>query len=189
MRAFVNKLTRFAFLALACSCSGVLFFLIQREFIIIQWSYPPKNISQNFSVDGTTTRIIMLYCWNNKRLLDHQVSLIWYRTNPAENLKTLVSAWIDFAHSEHILSKSIVLQNAWYASHNKEAYLSFDQPIFDATWSIKKKIFLMQSLLKTIGKTDLQIQHLVFLINHQPMIDDHLDFSYPWPLDGFISNF
>jgi hypothetical protein len=185
----VNKLLGYTLLGLCCLCAGIFFFLVQREFIIIQWSYPSRHQVHNLSSDATTTRTIKLYCWDNERTIDHETSLIWHRSNPAENLKTLVSAWINLAHSEHILSKLAILQDAPYATTSKEAYLSFDQSILDPTWSIRKKIFVMQSLLKTISKTDLKIQHIVFLVNHQPMIDEHLDFSYSWPLDGFIPNF
>ena len=185
----MNKQVQYFLLTGICLSLGVLFFLIQREFIIIQWSCPPSNHLQNLSINATTTRTVTLYYWNNERVIDHQMSLVWHRANPSENLKTLISSWIGLAHSEHILSKLVSLQEALYAAQSKEGYLSFDQPILDPAWSIRKKVYFLQSLLKTISKTGLEVQHLVFLVNHQPMTDEHLDFSYSWPLDGFIENF
>lgn len=185
----MNKLVRYTLLALFCLSAGILFFLIQREFIIIQWSYPSHRNVQSIYIDTTTTKALTLYFWNNERIIDHETSMVWHRTNTAENLKTLVSSWLSLAHSENIFSKLVILQDAVYASQSKEAYLSFDQPLLNPTWSIRKKIFVLQSLLKTISKTDLHVQHIVFLVNHKPMTDEHLNFSYPWPLDGFIQNF
>ena len=63
--------------------------------------------------------------------------------------------------------------------------ISFDQLPFLREWSIQKKWQLLDGLSRTISACELEIQSLAFLVRHETMQDDHLDFSQPWPVDGF----
>jgi hypothetical protein len=46
---------------------------------------------------------------------------------------------------------------------------------------------LIEGLLKTLRENDIKIQRIHFLLHHQPLVDYHLDFSHPWPLEGFLN--
>lgn len=165
--------------------TGLLFFLIEREYILIQCSFfSSKN---NLHPHITTKRNIILYCWNGHKVLDHQTSLVWHRARADNNVTLLVSTWLQFAHQENIITDNIDVECAFVSpQHPTELYLSFNHSPLSSQWSIQKKIFFIESLLKTITQAQFPFQHIIFLVNHQPMSDEHLDFSYPWPLAGFV---
>lgn len=175
----------YTLIAFFCFGSGLFFFLIQKEFVIVQWSFLKKT---NLITNNTTTkRNLALYCWNGQQYIDHHQSIVWHRNNHVENLKLLVHVWLQFAHAEKIIAKPVAVQSVLWPTSGQEAYLSFDQNILDPQWSIQKKIFFIEGLLKTITQANIPLHHLVFLVNHTHILDEHLDFSYPWPIDGFVT--
>lgn len=182
----MNKNHYFYVLAFTCLVIGISFFLIQREFLVIQWSFANKHSIANTST--TTKREITIYCWNGQQYIDHQTSLIWNRANHLANLRVLVDAWLRLTYTEQILSQRVSLQSISWPKLDKEAYLSFDSKLLDHEWSIRTKIFFIQSLFKTISQAQIPLNHIIFLVHYQSMLDEHLDFSYPWPIDGFVQS-
>ena len=80
------------------------------------------------------------------------------------------------------------MEAASLSESGQDVFLSFDQIPFLRDWSIFNKLSFVESLLKTIYKANLGIQKITFLVDHQVMEDDHLDFSKSWPVDGFLEN-
>ena len=124
---------------------------------------------------------VTLYFWKDAVLKKEDVFLVWL-SSKAEILQQLVGNWLTLVYEERILEKRVGVESVALSSSEQEMYLSFDQLPFVPKWSINKKIKLINGLQKTIDDAGLGIQKVVFLVRHEPMIDEHLDFSQPWRL-------
>ena len=167
---------------------GGTLFLINREFLIVKWSW--GGFSEIEDLENTKKNLILrknvnLYYYKDEKFYTEAINTVWFTSKP-ENLKHLINNWLSFLHDERILNKKVYLESASLSESGQELFLSFDQIPFIRDWSIFNKLCLIESLLKTINKVNLGIQKVVFLVDHQVMEDDHLDFSQGWPVDGFL---
>jgi len=166
---------------------GIGFFLLKRNWIILHW-VPGYNLSEDVSgVLGkkiAPKRTVALYYWKEGSLKKELVSFVWL-SSKAESLKLLVGNWLTFVYEERILGKKVGVDSVALSISEQEVYISFDQILFLREWSIHRKWQLLDSLCRTISASGLGIAKLIFLVGHESMVDDHLDFSQPWPVDGF----
>ena len=86
---------------------------------------------------------------------------------------------------ERILEKRVYVDSVALSKDN-QIFFSFDCNPLEKEWSIFKKWNFIESILKTISYADLKFRGVNFLVNHQILEDDHLDFSVEWPLEGFL---
>ena len=100
--------------------------------------------------------------------------------------KHLINNWLSFLHEERVINKKVVLEAVSLEQTDQRAYFSFDQTPLDREWSIFKKWNFIESMFKTIRGSDLNIKYVIFLVGHQSLEDDHLDFSQAWPVEGFL---
>ena len=132
-------------------------------------------------------KVALFYTKNNKQQHEER-ELLWSSITDDAAL-TLVQAWLALLEEEEIFSKKITLQQAAVSASGDELLLSFDQPPFDKDASAFKKMILLEDLLKTLRAAfGGAIKKIRFLVNHKPLQDLHLDFSQPWPVDGFRQN-
>ena len=169
---------------------GATLFLINREFLIVKWSW--GGFSDIEDLDNTKKNLILrksinLYYYKDEKFNTESINTVWF-TSKSENLKHIINNWLSFLHDERILNKKVYLESASLSESEQDVFLSFDQVPFLRDWSIFNKLCLIESLLKTINKVNLGVQKIIFLVDHQVMEDDHLDFSQSWPVDGFLED-
>ena len=166
---------------------GSLFFLIQRNWLIIYWalgaSEEGKTLMQP-KKDIVLRKKVKLYCWKDELVFVENVTLIWF-CDKADNIKHLVNYWLSFLYEERILDRRVNVESVGLSEFKQEVYLSFDQFPFNREWSIYKKWRLIEALNQTISHASMGIKSMVYLVAHQPMVDEHLDFSLAWPIDSF----
>lgn len=166
---------------------GAFLFFINRNWLVISW-IPGYSRSENAAsilrLKVCAKKKLPCYYWNDGVIKKQNTSVV-FRSNPAEILQLLISNWLVLLYEERILEKTVCVESLSLSSSEQEVYLSFDQSPFLRTWSIEKKWQLFDGLCRTIADSNLGIQTIVFFVNHEPMRDDHLDFSHPWPIDGF----
>ncbi|MFH1644192.1 MAG: hypothetical protein ABIA74_03390 [bacterium] len=178
----------FIFVVFIAFISGSALFLINRELIVVKWNGDFFN--QHEEVDETKKNLILrknlnLYYWQDEKFNIEIINTVWF-SQKSENIKHIVNQWLSFLHDERIIDKKIYLESASLTETEQEVYLSFDQIPLLRDWSIFNKLCFIQSLLKTINKSGIGIQKVFFLVDHQVMEDDHLDFSAFWSIDGFL---
>jgi hypothetical protein len=162
---------------------GMLIFALTRGWIVIK--FPEKyNYIQNYSSLPMSKKSVKLYFWHNNKWQHETIQLIWSQ-DLSKNLEYLINNWLSLLDDEHIIDKKVMLQTALLTQSNS-AYLSFDRSLFGKEDTTHQKLLLLQGLFKTIKENGIDIQGINFLVQHQPMIDPHLDFSNPWPLNGFV---
>lgn len=163
---------------------GITLFLVKRNWMIVHWvpSYRRSDdISGVLNKKIAPKKKINLYFFKGEALKKEEVSLVWL-SSKAEILKLIIGNWLTLVYEERILAKRVRIESVALASFEQEAYVSFDQVPFLQESSIHKKMQLLNALRRTIDSSGLGIQSLVFLVRHEPMVDDHLDFSQPWPV-------
>lgn len=143
-----------------------------------------KNASDRLRQKISPKKDIKCFYWKDDRLCSESVSCV-LRSNKAESIKLIVSSWLSLLYEERVLEKIVEIESVALGSSEQMVYLSFDKNILKREWSIQKKWRVLSGLCKTIMESELGIQNIIFLVGHQSMVDDHLDFSRPWPVDGF----
>jgi len=175
----------FAFTILCCF-AGALFFLIQRKWIIIQWTFhtEPHEIALA-KKETVLKKELTFYWWKKEKFHAEKTILVWRHDKNADNIKQVINTWLGYLKSEKILEPVITIESVVLSPSAQEAFLSFNQAFPWKEWSIHKKLMLVEGLCKTLKSTGLPLKFVTFLVNHEPIIDDHLDFSHPWSIDGF----
>ncbi len=173
----------FIFIALFCGLVGTLFFLIQRNWLIVQFTgapsvVPAASTQQNLS----SQKAVRLYYWKNDKWHHDEVSIIWGDCARGNNIKQLIKQWLILLQEEHIVAPHIMLQSVTLDASGNNVFVSFDHLLFSRDWSIMKKWQIFQGLCKTLHYAEPKIQKINLLINHQPLEDDHLDFSQALPV-------
>lgn len=173
------------FLAIVFFVLGAVFFLVRRNWLLVHW-VPAYKVSDDISgVLGKKVapkKNIFLYYWRDDDLKKERVNFVWL-DNKAEILKLIVGNWLTYMYEERVLEKKVGVDSVSLSMSEQEAYVSFDQIPFLREWSIHKKWRLLDGLLRTVGDAGLGIEKIIFLVRHEIMRDDHLDFSQPWPVD------
>ena len=110
--------------------------------------------------------------------------MMW-RKSITDNIQHLTTNWFSFLYEERLMRKRVTVELASFCSQGSELYLSFDQSPFEKEWSTSKKWHLIEGLLKTISASGVPVRYILFLVGHRIMEDMHLDFSQPWPIEGY----
>jgi hypothetical protein len=127
---------------------------------------------------------VMLHYFHGDKWKMEKQEMLWQH-NSEKNIFHLVNTWLALLDEEHITTKKTTLQSA-LVTPSGTIYLSFDRNVFNKEEMIFKKWMLVEGLLKTIALHNNGITHVQFLVQHQQLVDAHLDFSIPWPVHGFI---
>lgn len=175
-------------LLIPCSLIGVIFYLLQNNLLLIHWiSKPDTQTLLALQKNSSSRKKVTIFAWKKNTFTGTPTEVLWTQENDQHNLHNLVGAWLSCLQEENIVSRYVKLESIAYSPLSKEGIISFSQSPLEPGWSIFEKWHCIESLSKTIRNTNLPIVSLIFLINNQTMEDDHLDFSSPWPIDGFIS--
>lgn len=181
------KKVNLALIIMGCLLIGALFFLFQRNWLMLQW--PIKTAffdGASIKKESISKRTVSLYWWKNEKFYHEDEIAIWHDGNDTDNIKHAVDHWLFRMAQEKILLPAIAVDSVALSADGQSAYLSFNQSFTWVEWSIMKKWMLIESLCKTLKSTELAVKNLVFLVKQEPMEDTHLDFTYPWPIDGYL---
>lgn len=88
-------------------------------------------------------------------------------------------------YEEQVLTEKVQLETLALPESGQEAYLSFNRTFLSDQWSTWKKWHFVEGLARTLYYACPAVNTLFFQVNHQIMIDEHLDFSLGWPTGGF----
>jgi hypothetical protein len=171
---------------LACLVIGILFFLIQRKWLIIHWAFQSTQSSVPLiGKDNSTQKNVRVYFWKDDKFRHDDITIIWNTENKHDTLTHLVDGWLYTLQDEKILTKNLKVESVAMNAAEQDAYISFNQNIPWQEWPIIQKWHLIESLLKTIKESELGIKFINFLVNNKPLEDTHLSFIQPWPIEGF----
>jgi len=181
-----SKKTSILLITVLCLIIGGIFFLIQQNWILIHWRF--DGSSQHLPAikkEAISRKPIKLYFWKDEKFNTEDTTILWDENNTTHNLKQVILNWLTCNQEEKIIKPSTAFEGVVLSTFGA-AYLSFNQSLLSKEWSIMKKWYLLESLFKTIRDAGITIQYTIFLVNHEAMDDDHIDFSEPLPINGFI---
>lgn len=158
---------------------GIFMYAWYQEYIIIN---PRKSFFVTPQENNTQKQKITLHHFKQTWHKD-QVQIL-LSENYTQNAHLIIGRWLENALEEGLLKKKISLQQA-LSTQNQELILSFDRTLFNKESSTFDKWMIIEGILKSLKENVAQIKKVRFLVNHQPLIDTHLDFSNAWPIDGF----
>ena len=170
--------------ALVCLLAGILLYALTNEWIIIRFPFhqTPSTFSDKQIIERKKVRLIF---WHEKKWLSEDEEMIWTQ-KPVEDLTHILNRWLTLLDEEEIMGKKVTIQSVAINHSGNQAYISFDQNPFEMEDSTFTKWMWIEGLLKTIRYNNIHIQGCYFLVHHNMLYDDHLDFSHPWPLEGFL---
>lgn len=162
--------------------AGILFYAFYNEVIIIR--IPSKKMAYNISQIDRQKKRYSIYFWKDGSFSKDEKELI-SSSHKTEMLTYIITNWLSTGLDEKT-QKKVQLESVMLDANQVDAYISFDRNPFLKESSTFEKWMLIESLLKTIRESGVNIQAVMFLIHQKPLIDHHLDFSRPWPITGFI---
>jgi len=163
---------------------GIFLCAVYNNWIIFSYPSYKRNTKNLLAQNHVQKKPVALHYWHREKWHSEQTPLIW-SNNTTQNVSYLINTWLTLLDEEDIMDKKVSLQAVLLDSSKQEAFLSFDRNPLAENSSTFEKWQWIESLLKTMRTNGVSLQRVRFLVHHQEMIDDHLDFSNPWPLSGF----
>jgi len=164
--------------------SAILFFLLYNQIIVITWSQSKQQ--EQTDISSFCKKEITLHYFYREKWKSEKLELLW-SDSITKNTHQLINAWLTLLDEEQITQKKIALQAA-LLSTSGTLYLSFDNNPLSKEDTIFKKWILIESLFKTIRENGIAVQDVQLLVHHRPLVDQHLDFSMAWPIQGFMKS-
>jgi len=163
---------------------GSLFFLYQESWIIISLPFQTSSLllkkSLNISKE-VTLWTWKQHCWNQ------EITEIIMSDNVVQNIQLLLNQWFVLLEEEQIIDKLIVVQSVALSASGQEAFISLSQNPFNIQQSTYQKCMMVEGLLKTLRMNTISVQFIRLLVHHQPISDDHLNFTVAWPILGYMN--
>lgn len=128
---------------------------------------------------------ILLYFWKHDKWSNEKTSYI--KSNSIEkNIQTISHLYFRLLDDEAIIHHDITVNNVVLHANKQIAFISLNQSPFLKQDSTKDKLMIIEGLLKTLQSNNIAVPLIQFLVNHQSIDDDHLDFTVPWPIQGYL---
>ena len=135
---------------------------------------------------GFSKRPVGIYVPRDYALVKETRELIWPET-VADKALAVARAWANLLDEEGVLDKRVSVQSTSTSADDSHLFISFDRPPFTERMSTTEKLYIIESLLKTLRSEEIGCSSVTFLVHHVVMHDPHLDFSQPWPVAGFFA--
>src|ERR1700733_210145 len=174
----------YLFLSLAALAIGIFFFAYQHKIIII--NIPSASLPSDRAPIAQKTAVSLFY-WYHNQWHTKQI-FFFFSQNQSDVLSLLINRWLSLLHTEKIVKKKSCVQAALLSYDGKTIFISFDRAPWNKESSTYEKWMQVEGLLKTIKSAFATIKKVAFLSHHQPLQDPHLDFTNPWPIDGFLDS-
>jgi hypothetical protein len=172
----------YGILLIASFCVGILLFCIAQEWIILSLPSHAQERIEHSIARNAKQKTVTLYRWQQNRWCIDTAQIVM-SDSVQELVASIVSAWLVMAHEEHVILSNIVLQSALCSQHEDVVYLSLSGSILRQHASTYDNLLCIEGLLRTIRESHVpQIRTCMFLVDHAPMQDAYLDFTYPWQL-------
>jgi len=107
--------------------------------------------------------------------------------NTEEHALRITQEWLAVMQEHDAVVQPCHVQSTVSSSTGHIVYISFDHIPFSKQSSLYSKWITVESLLETLRINGVQNQSVHLFVDHQPIQDDHLDFTYPWPSEGFTA--
>jgi len=165
--------------------SGIFLYAVHQGWIIFHAPWNKQNVTSPQTIQLNKKKV-RLFFWHHENWNHEMTELIW-SSDDADNINALLNRWLTVMEEDGIMEKKVAVESV-LISHADQAYVSLNQTPFAQESTTYEKTMWIEALLKTIRENQIPVSAIWFLVRHQPLIDNHLDFSNPWPIEGFFYN-
>lgn len=171
-------------LSSAAFISGMLFIALYQQWLVVRTPWNTQTTHQPHA--ALSKRTATLHFWHADSWHQEKTELLW-SNDQAHAVYYILTQWLNLLDDERIMPVRVMLQTSLASASGNELYISFDRNPLNKQQSTHEKWMWIEGLLKTLRENGITIPRIHFLVHHQPMHDGHLDFSSPWPLQGFMN--
>lgn len=173
------------YMAISCGAllAGMLFYGFYNKLIIIR--LPQRTYDARYDRRAFRRSTRLTY-YNGERLIDEDRELI-YSADLQTTMQDLVAAWLTLLDEERLLSKKVGVQSVILDPHKNTAFISFTTNPFTRKQSTYEKLMFIEGLLRSLRASNIPLKKVQLLAGHTPIIDDHLDFSHAWTVQGYLA--
>jgi len=150
-------------------------------------AYQPYRSIARHPEPVTTQKVRIHYVTHCHTQTDEEDRTIIASLHEHERAYHITQQWLATLDESHTLEHVPHVQSVVPSPTGHILYISFDTSPFNTHDSAYAKWRIIESLLTSLRDNDIQAQSFHFLVHHQPIADDHLDFTRPWPREGFPS--
>jgi len=165
---------------------GIILYGYQKEWIIIIPPYATAIHESESEDQRLQHETVSIFFFKHNQWHTEKINCIW-SYDAAQNVKNITNNWLTLLEDEKIIDKDIQVVSS-IISPAKELFLSLNKDPFIKQDSTYTKFMIIEGFLKTIHTNKIPVQSVRFLIHHQPLIDDHLNFSISWPVTGYLKH-
>jgi hypothetical protein len=176
--------TSFIITTTICTLLGAILFAYMHGWIIVQYPAAAYTADYTTQLPGRKKNITFSY-WHNGSWHTEKQELMC-PADLSEYISYLVNSWLTLLDEEHVMDTKVTLQTALLANGNSDVYLSFDRNPLPQEQATHTCWMWVEGLLKTLRDNDVPVHNVHFLVHHQPLQDQHLDFTNAWPIVGFL---
>lgn len=163
---------------------GLIGCALHYEVIIIRLPHKTQTM-QPALLHSVTKKTISLHAYVHNQWKMEKQEIIW-TSALATTINYMLTSWLTFIEDELNTAKKTSIQSISLCPSGQTAYVSFDRNPLEKHASTHKKWMWIEGILKTLRENNVGIQQVQFLVHHQPLHDPHIDFSFAWPIKGFI---
>lgn len=167
---------------------GILFFFLYNNWLIVSFGFPRlSNTTEKPTITRSEKKTIHIRYQHDNELKDEKKELLW-SNNMQANTEHLIRSWLSILDEEEPTEKPCALQDIGFSSYEQELFISFDQSPLINKYPVYTQYLIIKSLLKTIESALIPAKRIRFLVQHRPIDSMYLDFSFPWPINGFCES-
>ena len=168
--------------------AGAVFLAYEQGLIVIDFRINRSAASQGLAGDELHAgrKLVVLYYSKDHHRVQDSAHVVWFKDNMSANIAALGNAWFDLMLTERLIDDTTIVESVALSENNKIAYVSCNRTWLKQQWATLDKAQAVEAFLKTIAAHLPMLSSVVFLVKDEPMKDAHLEFEYPWPVEGFI---
>lgn len=174
----MNKIIKITSITAFCAILGFGYYAWQQQWIIVNI---PNEFVAKHCTDCNKKQVTIFY-FRDK--WEHEVTEILWSKEETQNAQQLIQTVLSLLN-ENTETKKFTVEQVLLSYNNQYLLVFFDKSPLPKNISIRVKLMIIESILKTLRENSIKTPFIYFLVNNRPLPDAHLDFSIAWPLQGF----
>jgi hypothetical protein len=177
------RILKYVILCIISMLGGVFFLALQQQWLIIHVVAPYRVTNFNSSGDFAVRHINYTYHKHDEQRF-HQQEIIWDSDIQLCALRLISSYW-ELLEDEKIITSRVTVDTACFNDQKNELIVSFSHNPFNDQQTVAARMTIIEDLLMNVRSHFPQLKQVRFLMRHEPLIDNLLEFSFSWPITGF----
>lgn len=163
---------------------GSLFYAITHNIIIIR--YPPNYTIK--TAHGGLNKELMRFTYWKGTVPVHEWRHIIQDEEDIVNAQRIIAMYWTIIEDNGLFPSRIQVQSTATDRTGKVLLCSLSDNPCNTEASTLTAWLLIEGLILTLRELMPQFQKILFLVNHEPLVHPTLDYSCPWPFEGFSTS-